>query len=195
MDRSYGIIFDIVASPDVPGLSISGMDILVDSSTPEDYEIWMKDPSMADFNLASFGSVVGRGMSKLARIPLGDFDNVLVPRGSARTVWVTLKSDRLFVQSHIRSGLVSTRQGIVSTSAEAGDDQIMASSDDGGLLSVLYGKAVDGYPIDAAGQFTDHRGFLGRIYYTVTEEAESDMPSMQPSVSFCLLFGLPFLQG
>lgn len=186
--RTYGIIFDIIASPEVPGLSISGMDILIDSSTSEEYEIWTKDPSMLDFDLASFGSVVGRGMSKLARIPLGEFDDVLVPGGSARTVWVTLKSDRLFVQSHVRSGLVSTRQGIVSTSAEVGDDQIMASSDDGGLLSVLYGEAVDGYPINAAGDFTDHRGFLGRIYYAVTEEVESDMPSVQPSVSFVVSF-------
>ena len=181
------MLFDIVASPDVPGLSISGMDILIDSSTTEEYEIWTKDPSSADFALASFGSVTGRGMSKLARIPLDEFDDVLVPGGTARTVWVTLKADRLFVQSHVRSGLVGTRQGIVSTSAEAGD--VMASSDDGGLLSVLYGEAVGAYPIEAAGpdQFADHRGFLGRIYYTVTEEVESDAPSMQPSASFTSL--------
>ena len=166
---SHGVLFDVRVRANLTSVTIVGMDVLIEPTRPIAYEIWTKPGSWQDvpvaaagarrdyragFQLVSNGTVDGQGISALA--PLDGFASIEVPGDARQAFWVTLQEDGLRFQNF-------------GPAAKLVDGGIAVASSP--HLDVLYGTAVSAYPLEDADSehFLDHRGFLGTIFYTVTE--------------------------
>jgi hypothetical protein len=162
--KAYGIIFDVETG--LKSLTISSIELYLDTSFPVHYEVHTKNGSwkqyevLTGFREVSHGTIVGGGVCQdtknctFARVPNGDFDSVVIPRGSRQTFYVTSTTDDLVFQHFVKDG--------------AGNinfvDIVQASSPE---LTVYRGAAVLAYPLALADPTTDFRpgGFIGRLVY------------------------------
>eukprot|EP00585_Thalassiosira_rotula_P017978 CAMPEP_0196207830 /NCGR_PEP_ID=MMETSP0912-20130531/8665_1 /TAXON_ID=49265 /ORGANISM="Thalassiosira rotula, Strain GSO102" /LENGTH=367 /DNA_ID=CAMNT_0041482549 /DNA_START=134 /DNA_END=1234 /DNA_ORIENTATION=+ len=192
--KSYGILFDVEATPSLSHSSsavIAGMDLCVtDTTLSTHYEIWTKNGSwqenialttepaayLAGFRKVSNGSIPGKkkggGSAQhsgvFSTIPLGEFQDVKIKGGGARQAfWITLSDDILMFQSYADEESIEGESivgKIVSRHDMKRGGIVQALSAE---LRIYYGAAVRAYPLklaDAATDFWDNAGFLGRIW-------------------------------
>jgi hypothetical protein len=163
--KSYGILFDIETTTSVV---IAGMELVLATTSPTNYEIWSKQGSWQDVNVdepnyfdgfqkVSQGSIDGEGASEFSYIPLHNFYDVIIQGGGRHAFWVTLSDDQLaFINYDDEEGSISRHEM---------QSNVQVSSSD---ITVLYGAAVRSYALENADPATDfwyNSGFLGRIWY------------------------------
>ena len=166
--KSYGILFDVEINPSVSSLTISGMDLYLDTNALTHYEIWSKIGSWQDVNnnsnpdyfegfaRISHGSVTGKGSAEFTRIALGDFHDISLQGGQRQAFYVTLSDDNLVFTNYEGDGI---------SRHELSPGLIQKSTD---IINVFYGAAVRAYPLEKADPMTDfwyNSGFLGRFWY------------------------------
>jgi len=167
--KSYGILFDVEINPSVSSLTISGMDLYLDTNALTHYEIWSKIGSWQDINnnsnpdyfegfaRISHGSVTGKGSTEFTRIALGDFHDIPLQGGQRQAFYVTLSDDNLVFTNYEGEGI---------SRHELSPGLIQKSITD--KINVFYGAAVRAYPLEKADPMTDfwyNSGFLGRLWY------------------------------
>jgi len=164
--KSYGILFDVEASPSASPLVIAGMGLNLDTKSETHYEIWTKAGSWQDVNSAnpdykngfrqvSHGRITGKGSADFTEIALNDFQDVDLPAGHRQAFYVTLSDNNLVFQNYEEEGI--SRHNMVNE-VQLGKDEV----------KVYYGAAVRAYPLDVADPVTDfwnNAGFLGRLWY------------------------------
>jgi len=198
ISKSYGIVFDVESL--VGSVTITGMDLYLDTSFASRYEVWLADVSWrdgAEFVEIAHGTIEGTGVCHdvhldnctFAPIPREEFNSVRITGGEKKTFWVTLRDDDLVSHNH------QERKGLDCKDVEA----IYASNTE---VNVFYGTSILTYPIQLADPETDYRcgrGFIGKIRYNIglsdnlTDPDEideltkvpivlaSELPSAQPS--------------
>ena len=203
ISKSYGIVFDIESL--VPSLTVTGMDLYLDTSFSSRYEVWMTQGSWrdgAEFVEIAHGTIDGTGVChdvhldncEFAPIPSDEFDRTTILAGQRKSFWVTLRDDDLV--SHNR--FVGHDQDNLE---DADTDTVYVTNTE---MNVYYGTAILDYPIQNADPETDYRcsrGFIGKIRYKVGGASEnlaepsdvvehtqmpvlstSEIPSAQPSI-------------
>ena len=170
ISKSYGIVFDIESL--VASLTITGMDLYLDTSFESRYEVWMADGSWrdgAEFVEIAHGTINGTGVCRdvddcaFSPIPSDEFDVTTITAGRKRSFWVTLRDDDLV--SHNR--FVGHKRGQNTILQDYEDDTVYASNAE---MRVYYGTSILAYPIQLADQETEYRqgrGFIGNIRYKV----------------------------
>jgi len=205
ISKSYGIVFDVESR--VASLTITGMDLYLDTSFSSRYEVWLAQGSWkdgAEFVEIAHGTIDGTGVChdvhldncEFAPIPSDEFDSTTITIGQRKSFWVTLRDDDLVS----RNRFVSHDQdyGIDLK----GVDAVYATNTE---MNVYYGTSILTYPIQLADPETEYRsgrGFIGKIRYKVVGTSDnladpfdivqhtktpvmqtSDIPSAQPSSS------------
>lgn len=199
LSKSYGIVFDIESL--VASITITGMDLYLDTSFSSRYEVWVRDGT--EFVEIAHGTINGTGVCHdvhldncdFAPIPSDEFDSTTITVGRRKSFWVTLRDDDLVSHNFVAH---DQDNGQVLEDADA----VYATNTE---MKVYYGTSILTYPIHLADPETDYRssrGFIGKIRYKVlgasgnlTEHSgivehtqmpviqTSEIPSTQPSIS------------
>ncbi len=181
ISKSYGIVFDIESL--VPSLTVTGMDLYLDTSFSSRYEVWMAQGSWrdgAEFVEIAHGTIDGTGVChdvhldncEFAPIPGDEFDTTTIYAGERKSFWVTLRDDdlvshNLFVGHEQNNRFVSQQDNLEDA------DTVYATNTE---MNVYYGTAILRYPIQLADPLTDYRssrGFIGRIRYKVGDASDN----------------------
>ena len=172
ISKAYGIIFDVQAKS-MP-LTITAVELYLDTSFPTRYEVHVKDGSwkssdvLSDFYQISHGNIVGAGVCQnqnnctFARVPSEDFHSLFLSSNSRQSFYVTLTTDDLVYQH------------IPQESGGIDFNDIVQAEDD--VLIAYLGASVLVYPLEVADPATDFRqgGFIGRLIYEVVEDDDID---------------------
>ncbi len=187
ISKSYGIVFDVESLVD--SLTITGMDLYLDTSFASRYEVWSAHGSWrdgAEFVEIAHGTVEGTGVCHdvhldncaFAPIPRDEFNSVRITGGQKASFWVTLRDDDLVSHNDQEQNGLDCED----------EDALYASNEE---MNVFYGTSILTYPIQLADPETDYRcgrGFIGKIRYNVgssdnlTEPADFDEPTKVPVV-------------
>lgn len=175
VSKSYGIMFDITTHRNISSVLIVGLDLLVYSTEPINYEVWTmsglwRDVNTNETNLdtaferQSNGTIFGRGVCEdcgFTSIPFDQFQNVLVKGSkSVQSFWVTLSSDSLVFKNDVAAQPLSDSFSINSGSA------VLVSSTE--IINPLL-------------DLSDGKGFLGTIHYQSKFRDIADTVSPTPS--------------
>ena len=171
--KSYGIMFDVEASPSPSPIIIAGMDLFLDTEKTSHFEIWTKDRSWQDaqnshegnpeyargFRQVAHGRITGNGESDFTKIALRNFQDIEVQGGHIQAFWVTLSDDNMIFESYQGEGITRHEMANVIQAEKNG-------------LKVYYGAAIRAYPLELADPVTDYwynSGFLGRLWYKTAQ--------------------------
>lgn len=176
VSKSHGMMFDITTHRNISSVLIIGIDLLVHSIGPINYEVWTMTGSWRDidtnetnlhtaFERQSNGTIFGRGVCEdcgFTSIPLDEFQNVFVKGSKAvQSFWVSLSSDSLVFKNEFVARALCDSFSVNSGSA------VLVNSKES---------------INPSLDLSDDKGFLGTIHYQskFLDIAETISPTSSP---------------